>query len=155
MRLDRRTFLRSAGVAMALPLFDAMGRGRTRAAEPGGVPRRMVCINTPLGVHPPYFFPNKTGQDYELSPYLEVLEDFRNDFTVGETSGDRLLAATQRFGCALHEVVQTHPVTGRKALFVSNESSARYALTNASCAASAASSSSRTMRYAARNANSS
>ncbi len=42
----------------------------------------MVCINTPLGLHAPYFFPEKAGKDYELSPYLEVLKDFRNDFTV-------------------------------------------------------------------------
>ena len=42
----------------------------------------MVCINTPLGVHPPYFLPDKSGRDYKLSPYLEVLKEFRNDFTV-------------------------------------------------------------------------
>ena len=82
MKLHRRTFLRSAGVAMALPLLDECVPRRARAGEAGGVPRRMVCINTPLGVHPPYFFPKQTGKDYELSPYLEVLKDFRNDFTV-------------------------------------------------------------------------
>ncbi|MBT4865808.1 MAG: DUF1552 domain-containing protein [Planctomycetaceae bacterium] len=82
MTIHRRTFLRSAGVALALPLFDAFVPRRARAAEAGGVPRRMVCINTPLGVHPPYFFPKNTGRDYEFSPYLEVLQDFRNDFTV-------------------------------------------------------------------------
>ena len=42
----------------------------------------MVCICTPLGLHPPYFFPEKAGKDYELTPYLEVLKEFRNDFTV-------------------------------------------------------------------------
>lgn len=42
----------------------------------------MVCINTPLGVHPPFFFPEKAGRDYKLSPYLECLKDFREDFTV-------------------------------------------------------------------------
>ena len=80
MKLDRRTFLRGAGVAMALPLLDVMTR-RAAAATPA-VKRRMVCINTPLGVHPEYFFPEKAGRDYELSPYLEVLKDFRDDFTV-------------------------------------------------------------------------
>lgn len=80
MKLDRRTFLRGAGVAMALPLLDAVTR-RAAAAAPV-VKRRMVCINTPLGVHPEYFFPEKAGRDYELSPYLEVLKDFRDDFTV-------------------------------------------------------------------------
>jgi hypothetical protein len=42
----------------------------------------MVCICAPLGLHPPYFFPEKNGKDYELTPYLEVLEDFRSEFTV-------------------------------------------------------------------------
>jgi hypothetical protein len=84
MNLHRRTFLRAAGVAMALPLFDAFSPGWARAdakaAEAG--PRRMVCVNTPLGLHPAFFFPEKSGRDYELSPYLEVLKDFRDDFTV-------------------------------------------------------------------------
>ena len=83
MKIHRRTFLRSAGVALGLPLLDALAPRRARAAEEvAGVPRRMVCINTPLGVHPPYFFPEKAGKDYELSPYLNVLKDFRKDFTV-------------------------------------------------------------------------
>lgn len=81
MKLDRRTFLRGAGIAMALPLLDIMTR-RAAAATTPAVKRRMVCINTPLGVHPAYFFPEKAGRDYELSPYLEVLKDFRDDFTV-------------------------------------------------------------------------
>lgn len=82
MNLHRRTFLRSAGIAMALPLFDALVARRARAETAGQIPRRMVCINTPLGVHPPYFFPTAAGRDYELSPYLEVLEEFRGEFTV-------------------------------------------------------------------------
>lgn len=79
MKLHRRTFLRAAGVAVALPMLDAM------AAKPAvrkKIPRRMVCINTPLGLHPAYFFPEKSGRDYELSPYLDVVKDFRKDFTV-------------------------------------------------------------------------
>src|SRR5262249_51898958 len=44
--------------------------------------RRLVCICTPLGLHPPHFFPEKAGKDYALTPYLEVLKDFREDFTV-------------------------------------------------------------------------
>lgn len=85
MRLHRRTFLRAAGVTMALPLLDALAPKHARAARAnaaGGIPRRMVCINTPLGVHPPHFFPTTAGPGYELSPYLEILKDFREDFTV-------------------------------------------------------------------------
>jgi hypothetical protein len=76
--LTRRSFLRSAGVTLALPWLESSAFG----AAPAKPPRRMLCINTPLGVHPPFFFPQKPGKDYELSPYLEVLKDFRNEFTV-------------------------------------------------------------------------
>lgn len=42
----------------------------------------MICICTPLGLHPPNFFPEKTGKDYELTTYLELLKEYRKDFTV-------------------------------------------------------------------------
>lgn len=77
----RRTFLRGLGVAVALPLLDAMAR-RARGADNAGPPRRMVCICTPLGMHAENFFPEKTGREYELTPYLDVLKDYRDDFTV-------------------------------------------------------------------------
>jgi hypothetical protein len=73
----RRTFLRTAGVSLGLPWLETLAQ-----ASPAGLPRRLVCINTPLGLHPPFFFPKKTGKDYELTPYLEILKDFRSDFTV-------------------------------------------------------------------------
>src|SRR6187551_3291531 len=78
MQLNRRTFLRAAGVSLALPLLEANAVGAPAAKTP----RRMVCINTPLGLHPAAFFPEKAGKDYELSPYLEVIKEFRDDFTV-------------------------------------------------------------------------
>ena len=81
-RFPRRTFLRAAGVTMALPLLDLL-LPRLRAGEKAAAPpRRMVCICTPLSVHPPFFFPEQSGQDYQLSPYLEPLKEFRSDFSV-------------------------------------------------------------------------
>jgi hypothetical protein len=81
MTVHRRQFLRAAGVSLALPCLDVLtpARAQAKAAQPR---RRMVCICTPLGLHPPYFFPEKEGKDYELTPYLEVLREFRDDFTV-------------------------------------------------------------------------
>jgi taurine dioxygenase len=49
---------------------------------------------------------------------IHEMGDFRNSFTVGETDTKRLNAAMQRFGSALHNLVQMHPVTGRKFLYV-------------------------------------
>ncbi len=77
MKLPRRTFLRAAGVSLALPCLDA--HARAADAPPR---RRMVYVCAPLGLHPAFFFPEKTGKDYELTPYLEVLKDFRSAFTV-------------------------------------------------------------------------
>jgi hypothetical protein len=80
-KLHRRTLLRAAGIGLALPVLDAFTPRRARAAAEA-VPRRMVCINTPLGLHPANFFPTTPGREYEPSPYLEVLQEFRDDFTV-------------------------------------------------------------------------
>lgn len=82
MHSTRRQFLRTAGVSLALPWLAALAPRRAWGAAPVAPPRRMVSICTPLGVHPPNFFPEKPGKDYPLSPYLEVLKEFRNDFTV-------------------------------------------------------------------------
>jgi DNA-binding transcriptional regulator YiaG len=83
MKLTRRTFLRVAGVSLALPLLEANAAAPPTAAQRTPPPRRrMVCINTSLGLHPAAFFPETAGKDYKLSPYLEVVKDFREDFTV-------------------------------------------------------------------------
>jgi hypothetical protein len=82
--LNRRTFLRSAGVSIGLPLLDAMlpiGLGAERKAA-ALRPKRMLLISRPLGLHTPLFFPEGAGQDYKLSRYLEPLRDLRQDFTV-------------------------------------------------------------------------
>lgn len=80
--LSRRRLLRAAGVSIALPVLDSL-LPRAKAGEKAGdVPRRMVCVCTPLGLHPQAFFPEQAGKDYSLSPYLEPLADLRDDFTV-------------------------------------------------------------------------
>src|SRR4051812_25910106 len=82
--LNRRTFLRAAGVCIALPLLDAMtpvglGAEQKAAAMRG---KRMLLIGRPLGLHTPLLFPEKAGKDYEPTRYLKPLAAFRNDFTV-------------------------------------------------------------------------
>lgn len=81
-RLPRRVFLRGAGVMLTLPLLDAMAPRRARAAAVSESPRRLICINTTLGLHTPYLFPAQAGEKYELTPYLEPLQDFRDEFTI-------------------------------------------------------------------------
>lgn len=79
--LSRRALLRGAGVSLALPLLDAMRPGL--AAEPAAeTPRRLVAIETNMGILPQFFFPEAAGSNYPLSPYLERLSAFRDQFTV-------------------------------------------------------------------------
>ncbi|MFN3151528.1 DUF1552 domain-containing protein [Bremerella sp.] len=83
---SRRTFLRSAGVTLALPILDSLATSSVSAAQPtwnsDGVPRRMVCICNNLGLHLPYFIPEGTGRGWKPSPYLRELNAFRNQMTV-------------------------------------------------------------------------
>ena len=81
MKLDRRRFLRAAGISLALPWLDVFSSARAWAGS-AQTRRCMVCICTPLGLHPTNFFPAEAGQDYALTPYLELLKDYRDDFTV-------------------------------------------------------------------------
>ena len=79
--LPRRQFLRGAGVALGLPLLDAM-RPAFAATSDEGPPRRMLAICNNLGVLESGFFPEQAGEGYELSPYLRELAEFRERFTV-------------------------------------------------------------------------
>ena len=79
--LTRRHFLRGAGVTLGLPFLEGFAP-RGRAAENATPPRRMVCICTPLGIHTPFLNPEHKGRDYTLTPYLEPISDFKNDFSV-------------------------------------------------------------------------
>lgn len=79
MSLSRRTFLRGAGVALALPLLESMRPAQAGADE---TPRRLVAIETNMGILPMYFFPERAGRDYALTPYLEKLAAVRQQMTV-------------------------------------------------------------------------
>lgn len=78
----RRAFLRGAGVVLALPFLESLRPAW--GAEPRGAaaPQRMIAICNNLGLVPEKFFPAKPGRDYALSPYLEVIKEHREDFTV-------------------------------------------------------------------------
>jgi hypothetical protein len=80
-KLDRRTLLRGAGAAVALPWLSAMSSARagSAASEP---PRRFVAMTLGLGLHAENLFPKSPGYDYEPSLYLKSLADLRRQFTV-------------------------------------------------------------------------
>ena len=80
--LSRRAFLRGTGIALTLPFLDAMLPAFGAAANASTTPRRMVCIETNMGILPQFFFPEQPGRDYVSSPYLDRLAAHRKQLTV-------------------------------------------------------------------------
>ena len=82
--LSRRRFLRGAGAALSLPLLQSMSQAVGGAESNGSdaKPRRFLGICNNIGLLPEYFFPQGEGRNFVASPYLQRLENFRDDFTV-------------------------------------------------------------------------
>jgi hypothetical protein len=59
-------------------LLEALQPARAAEAAPR---RRLVAVNVALGLHAPNIAPQRAGRDYELTPYLQVLKERRDDFT--------------------------------------------------------------------------
>ena len=80
-QLDRRTLLRGAGAAIALPWLSAMSRSWAGATSMQP-PRRFVAMTLGLGLHADNLFPASPGKNYQPSLYLQRLQDLRDKFTV-------------------------------------------------------------------------
>ena len=78
--LDRRTFLRASGVAMALPVLESMSPALARAAVVS--PRRMVTICSTLGLYSTSWFPKSAGAGYETTEYLSPIDEHRSRYTL-------------------------------------------------------------------------
>ena len=74
--LSRRTFLRGAGTAVALPFLHAMIPALS--AQSKGRPFRFGAIYVPNGIYPQLWHPDKTGSDFEFKPIMMPLEPYRD-----------------------------------------------------------------------------
>lgn len=105
--IDRRTFLRGAGAAVALPYLDAMrpafAAARNQAID---APTRLAFVYIPNGVIQEAWTPAEEGSSFEFTRILESLEPHRNDLLVlsglthnngralGDGAGDHARAAS-------------------------------------------------------------
>src|SRR5262249_31074154 len=81
--LDRRTFLRGAGVAIALPLLDAMVPAQTPLARTAAAPiRRLGFFFVGNGHNIARWVPETEGKDFKFSFSLSPLEPYREYVTV-------------------------------------------------------------------------
>jgi len=81
--ISRRTVLRGAGAAIALPFLEAMVPALTPTARTAANPlKRFGAIFVPLGERPGHWTPAKVGADFEFTPILKPLEPYRNSITL-------------------------------------------------------------------------
>ena len=85
MALPRRTFLRGAGVTLALPLLDAMVPALTATSKTAAAaPPRLGFFYVPNGMHMPLWKPRAAGagKDFVLSQTLSGLQNLKEYVTV-------------------------------------------------------------------------
>lgn len=108
-RISRRTVLRGAGVAMALPLLDVMTPSKvlanSKAVSNSGAPIRMAWVFFPNGTNADQWLPKSSGNQWEVTPSLKPLEKhyqhltaFRGlaqmtGFAMGDGPGDHARSA--------------------------------------------------------------
>ena len=81
--LSRRTFLRGAGVTVALPLLDSMLPAQTPLAKTAATPKSRFCgIYVPHGATMDKWTPAQEGAGFEFSESLKPLEKYRNRVNV-------------------------------------------------------------------------
>lgn len=88
--IDRRLFLRGAGVAIALPLLDAMVPASTALARTAAAAKqRLGFVYFPHGAIMEKWTPATVGRDFEFSPILEPLAPLRKYVTVVSGLGNK------------------------------------------------------------------
>lgn len=104
--LQRRTFLKGVGVAIGLPMLDAMIPAMKAAAKVGKSPTRMAVVYVPNGVVMQNWTPATIGANFEMDGILKPLAAFRsqtlvisglmdnNGNALGDGGGDHARAAS-------------------------------------------------------------
>ena len=95
--IPRRTFLRGAGVSLALPLLDAMIPAFAASTHAEATrPLRVQFFYVPNGRIIEKWLPGTVGKDFEMTPGLAPLAPFRDRMTL--VSGLNIKAADTRPG---------------------------------------------------------
>src|ERR1051325_9830319 len=83
--ISRRTLLRGAGAALALPWLETMSKAAPDGPETlSAPPLRMMFMFMPNGVRPEHWTPPGDGEDYEITPHLKPLAGLQQDFLLLE-----------------------------------------------------------------------
>jgi len=81
--ISRRTVLKGAGAALALPFLEAMVPAATASAQTAATPKpRFVGCFVPHGMAPGYWVPDKVGKEFTYPFCFKPLEPFRDQTTI-------------------------------------------------------------------------
>ena len=118
--LNRRQLLKGAGVAVSLPLLDAMLPALTAQAQTAAnITPRLGFVYVPHGAIMRDFTPDATGTDWEFKTILKPLEPYRNKLNIisglGHTAADTS-AVHSLSPCTWLSGVRPKPTLGSDAL---------------------------------------
>src|SRR5580698_1255741 len=106
--LPRRTFLRAAGVTLALPLLDSMLPAQTALSKTAAKPSpRLGFVYVPHGAVMDKWTPATEGAGFEFSPILKPFEPFRDQLNIVSGFGHRAADTT-----AVHSLSPTTWLSG-------------------------------------------
>jgi len=80
--LPRRTFIKGMGIAIGLPMLDAMTPAFAGASPAAGAPVRLAFVYVPNGIVMKDWRPKVVGKGFEFTRILKPLESFREDLFV-------------------------------------------------------------------------
>lgn len=80
--INRRTLLRGAGVAVALPLLDAMSPTTARGAVAAKPPLRLGFLYVPNGKHMPDWTPKQTGANFDVPAILQPVAHLKDKLSM-------------------------------------------------------------------------
>ncbi|MEN9580216.1 MAG: hypothetical protein RJA70_3225 [Pseudomonadota bacterium] len=108
-QLERRTLLKGAfGVAIALPWLEVFQRS---AVAQQTDPLRLQIFIHGNGVHPPEWFPDTVGPDYEIKNSLLPLAPFKSRMLVLGDIGSKSAREDQKNGRSGHTIAGAHLLT--------------------------------------------
>jgi hypothetical protein len=84
LAISRRTLLRGAGVAMALPWLESMPVWGMPVDSPDGHPRRFAALFMACGVNQDHWWAKGSGAEMELSKSLQPMESLKTKFNLLE-----------------------------------------------------------------------
>ncbi len=80
--VSRRMLLRGAGVALGLPMLEAMRPALAAATGGKAAAQRLAVVYVPNGIVMNQWLPEKTGTGFEFTRILKPLEAYREDIVV-------------------------------------------------------------------------